>query len=102
MRQPTLDNWRLKMQFGWGTLVIAALCGFIVTVAVAKHRVPSIHPPRSDAAPLCVSVSCAKLGDHVSYVLSGKVTQVSSPQPHVVCVQVASSSRGGDYCAIVP
>ncbi len=46
----------------------------------------------------CVSPTCVQLGDRVSYTLDGVVSQVSSPQSGVVCVQVQSREHAGDIC----
>jgi hypothetical protein len=103
VKEPPMDNWRLRMKFGWGALVIAALVGFIFTVAVARHRIPNFKFSHGSAPQLaCSTVGCAKLGDSVTYVLSGRVTSVSSPQAGVVCVQVQSQKSGGDFCALAP
>lgn len=83
--------------------VIVGLVAFLAVVGTAaalRGQLPNPRFSHSDPAPACMAVSCARLGDEVTYVLHGKVTAVQVPQPGVICVQVASAKSGGDYCAL--
>lgn len=79
---------------------LLCLCGFAAVMAffgLLKYG-PHHHRSRVRVTHVCVSPKCAKVGDHLSVVLDGTVSQVSEPQPGVVCVQVQARSHAGDFC----
>lgn len=100
MKEPKHTHVRERFMVGWGMLAVAAVAAMTATIMVAKHRVPGLPKSTKPQATFCASVSCASLGDTVTYVLHGQVTQVQSPQAGVICVQVSSQKSGGDYCEL--
>lgn len=100
MRLPKIST---RARFGGAWLLLAACVGCFVVLFAAGWK-SGVHrpPPRAHIRESqgCAQPACAKLGDRVSYVLTGRVTQVSSPQAGVVCVQVGAADHGGDYCVL--
>lgn len=96
----------MKWQFGvsYSMLVIAFLASLIVTVAVARGQIPGLPHHTGPVVKACSSVSCAKIGDSVTYELAGRVTAIDGSQPHVICLSIVASNnkRGGSYCEVTP
>lgn len=91
----------MRPQIIGGYVLLGLLSAAIVfaTAAVVKQGPRHRSHTHVRVTHGCVSVGCAQLGDKFSIVLDGQVTQVSSPQPGVTCVQVQSRTHAGDYCA---
>lgn len=81
-------------------LAVVAAALILAALVQAKDGLGRPHHIARPPKAACTTVGCANLGDHVTYTLSGTVTQVSSPQPGVVCVQVQAKTHAGDMCAL--
>lgn len=96
MRLPAVSN---RVRFGFAYLVVG-VCGFSAVVGAAAVIKSGgdrpVHHAKKSAG--CSSVTCAQVGDTVTYTLHGRVASVSEPQPGVICVQTASSTQGGQVC----
>lgn len=91
---------RARFAAAYSLLAVCSV-GCVIGLGVGlRGRLPVPAKHVSVVHPSCSDVGCAHLGDHVTYRLDGQVTQVSSPQPGVVCVQVSARTHGGDYCGL--
>ncbi len=86
----------------YALVFLSGFAGVVAFGAQLKSGIHRIHHRTHIREPQgCVSVKCAKIGDHVEYTVKGVVTQVSSPQPGVICVQVSARTSAGDRCELV-
>jgi len=101
VREPGRDHVKLRFGAAWVLLVFVAFaCIPIFTAAALRGNLPALPHHGSPPPVACMSVACAELGDSVTYVLHGTVSQVQVPQPGVICVQVQAAKSGGDYCEV--
>lgn len=91
---------RSKASFvaGYALLSLLAFALIALFAVLLKHPIRHQSHTHIRVTQSCAKVACAAIGDTATYTVHGRVTDVSEPQPGVVCAQLQSSRQAAQVC----